>query len=767
MNEAETRAEHIDPQLQASGWGVIEDTKVLREFAITAGRIQSGGLRAKPVIADYVLVYKGIKLAVIEAKSNDLEVSEGVMQAKEYAQRLQLKTTYAANGKEIYQICMETGTEGLITFFPTPNELWNKTFAEPNQWRDTFNSIPFELIGGTRGARYYQEIAVNNTMQAIANKTERILLTLATGTGKTFIAFQIAWKLFQSRWNLKRDGSRRPRILFLADRNILADQAYNSFSAFQEDALVRINPKEIRKKGVVPTNGSIFFTIFQTFMSGRDAEGNPEPYFGEYPSDFFDFIIIDECHRGGANDEGNWRSILNYFAPAVQLGLTATPKRKDNVDTYVYFGEPVYIYSLKDGINDGFLTPFKVKRFQTTLDEYVFTPDDDVLEGEVETNRLYKESDFNKIIDMKQREQKRVQLYLDDANQTEKAIVFCANQQHAATIRDLVNQASKSSNTHYCVRVTANDGATGEQYLKDFQDNEKSIPTILTTSQKLSTGVDARNVRNVVLLRPVNSMIEFKQIIGRGTRLFDGKDYFTIYDFVGAYRNFLDPEWDGEPLDPEPVKPYGVKEKPTPIVSEPITPAPKKQKVKIKLADGKEREIKSMVSTSFWSADGTPVSAEQFLINLFGKLPDFFKNENELRTIWSNPITRKVFLEKLNDAGYGKDELFSLQQLIDAEHSDLFDVLEYVAFHIEPVSRTTRVKSAQSYLITTLDKQQNEFLDFVLSKYIETGVEELDQEKLPQLLMLKYNSIPDATAILGEIENIRDTFIGFQQYLYA
>jgi type I restriction enzyme, R subunit len=607
-------------------------------------------------------------------------------------------------------------------------------------------------------------------MEAIANAKERILLTLATGTGKTFIAFQIAWKLFQSRWNLKRDGSRRPRILFLADRNILADQAYNSFSAFQEDALVRINPKEIRKKGTVPTNGSIFFTIFQTFMSGRDAEGNPEPYFGEYPNDFFDFIIIDECHRGGANDEGNWRSILNYFAPAVQLGLTATPKRKDNVDTYGYFGDPVYIYSLKDGINDGFLTPFKVKRFQTTLDEYIFTPDDDVLEGEVETNRLYKESDFNKIIEMKQREAKRVQLYMDDANQNEKAIVFCANQPHAASIRDLINQASKSSNMHYCVRVTANDGATGEQYLKDFQDNERSIPTILTTSQKLSTGVEARNVRNVVLLRPVNSMIEFKQIIGRGTRMFDGKDYFTIYDFVGAYKNFLDPEWDGEPLEPEPANPYGGNNVPKPIVNEPNESkisAPKKEKVKIKLADGKEREIKHMVSTSFWSADGTPVSAEQFLQNLFGKLPDFFSSEEELRNIWSNPITRKVFLEKLNDAGYGKDELLALQQLIDAENSDLFDVLEYVAFHIEPISRTTRVKSAQAFLISTLNKQQNEFLDFVLSKYVETGVEELDQEKLPQLLMLKYNSIPDATTVLGGIENIRDTFIGFQKYLYA
>ena len=636
-----------------------------------------------------------------------------------------------------------------------------------NNWRDKFNAIPFELIGGSKGARYYQEIAVSKTMETIANDTQRILLTLATGTGKTFIAFQIAWKLFQTRWNLKKDGSRRPRILFLADRNILADQAFNSFSAFQEDALVRINPKEIRKKGSVPTNGSIFFTIFQTFMSGTDKDGNPEPYFGEYPTDFFDFIIIDECHRGGANDEGNWRKILEYFSPAVQLGLTATPKRKDNVDTYKYFGEPVYIYSLKEGINDGFLTPFKVKRIQTTLDEYVYTPDDDVIEGEVETNKVYKEADFNKNIEIKAREQKRVQLFMDLANPNEKAIVFCANQPHAAAIRDLINQNSKSTNPHYCVRVTANDGALGEQYLKEFQDNEKTIPTILTTSQKLSTGVDARNVRSVVLMRPVNSMIEFKQIVGRGTRMFDGKDYFTIYDFVDAYKNFLDPEWDGEPIEPEPSITEGTG--PKPVVNEPPADPPeiiKKNKVKIKLADGKERTIKSMVSTSFWSADGQPISVEQFMQNLYGKLPEFFSNEEELRTIWSNPITRKSFLEKLDAAGYGKDTLLSLQELIEAENSDLFDVLEYVAYNVTPISRLARVENAMSSLNNTLDTQHTEFLDFVLSKYIETGVDELDQEKLPQLLLLKYQSINDATDSLGGIDRIRDTFIGFQKYLY-
>ena len=384
----------------------------------------------------------------------------------------------------------------------------------------------------------------------LQKRQNRILLTLATGTGKTFIAFQIAWKLFQTRWNLNYDGERRPRILFLADRNILADQAFNAFNAFPEDALVRISPKEIRKKGSVPTNGSIFFTIFQTFMSGTDKDGNPVPYFGEYPKDYFDLIFIDECHRGGANDEGNWRGIMEYFSPAVQIGLTATPKRKENADTYKYFGNPVYIYSLKEGIEDGYLTPFKVKKITGTLDEYTYQPDDNVVEGEIEEGKTYTESDFNKIIEIKEREQKRVKVFMDLINQNEKTLVFCATQEHAAAIRDLINQYKKSKEPNYCVRVTANDGELGEQYLREFQDNEKSIPTILTTSQKLSTGVDARNIRNIVLLRPVNNIIEFKQIVGRGTRLFDDKNFFTIYDFVNASERFKDPEWDGEPIEP-------------------------------------------------------------------------------------------------------------------------------------------------------------------------------------------------------------------------
>jgi len=766
MNEAETRAELIDPKLKACGWGVVEGSKILREYSITAGKIQTGG-RGKREIADYVLVYKGIKLAIVEAKSDEQEVGEGVMQAKKYAQKLQLETTYSTNGKAIYQICMKTGEEGLVTDFLSPDELWNKTFAEQNNWREQFANVPFEDKSGSWQLRYYQEIAVQRTVEAIAQSKDRILLTLATGTGKTTIAFQIAWKLFQTRWNLKRDGIRRPRILFLADRNILADQAYNSFSAFPEDALVRIKPNEIRNRGRVPTNGSIFFTIFQTFMSGTDAEGKPAPYFGEYPADYFDFIIIDECHRGGANDESNWRDILEYFSPAVQLGLTATPKRKYNVDTYKYFGEPVYIYSLKEGINDGFLTPFKVKRIKTTLDDYRYTSDDTIVEGEIEEGKLYEEKDFNRTIEIIEREAKRVNIFLDEANQSEKAIIFCANQGHAALIRDLVNQYSKSKDPFYCVRVTANDGEEGERLLREFQDNEKIIPTILTTSQKLSTGVDARNIRNIVLLRPVNSKIEFKQIVGRGTRLFDGKEFFTIYDFVDAYKHFSDPEWDGEPLEEEP---SGVKEPKgeyKPREPKETTETERKQKIKIKLRNGKEREIQSMISTSFWSADGKPISSEEFLNNLFGELPKLFKDEEELRKLWSNPLTRKILLENLDAAGFPKDDLLTLQKLVDMEKSDLYDVLEYV-FNGDYIAMTreARAKAAEATIFALLNDKQKEFITFVLSKYIETGVDELDQEKLPILLTNKYQSLEDAKEILGDVANISRLFIEFQEHLY-
>lgn len=770
MNEAETRAEHIDPALKTAGWGVVPGSRIRREYPITLGRIEGHGRRGKSLSADYVLEFRNHKLAVIEAKAWDCLLTEGVAQAKDYAGKLQVRFTYATNGQGIYAVDMHEGTEGEQPHYPTPEELWQMTFATQNNWRDRFAAVPFEDRGGYFQGRYYQDIAIEHVLEAVADNRERILLTLATGTGKTFIAFQLAWKLFHSRWNLSREASRRPRILFLADRNILANQAYNAFSAFPEDALVRIEPNDIKKKGRVPKNGSLFFTIFQTFMSGPGET----PYFGEYPPDFFDFIIIDECHRGGANDESTWRDILKYFAPAVQLGLTATPKRKDNVDTYAYFGEPVYTYSLKDGINDGFLTPFKVKQISTTLDEYVYTPDDRILEGEIETGRRFVESDFNRVIEIPEREKKRIQIFMQQINQQEKTLVFCATQDHALAVRDYINQIKTSKDPNYCHRVTANDGALGEQYLRDFQDNEKFIPTILTTSQKLSTGVDARNIRNIVLMRPVNSMIEFKQIIGRGTRLFDGKAYFTIYDFVRAHQHFSDPEWDGEPED------NTIEGEDEAEVRERVRNGerhaagdgdgesrPRQVRIKIKLADGKERNIQHMMVTSFWHPDGTPMSGQQFLEMLFGKLPEFFKNEAELRELWSAPDTRARLLEGLAEKGFGREQMAEMQKVIDAEKSDLFDVLAHVAYALAPLTRAERAAVAKAEISACFSGKQQAFLDFVLSHYVSVGVEELAQEKLTPLLRLKYNnSIPDAVGDLGEARQIRSVFTSFQRFLY-
>ena len=763
LTESDTRAQYIDPALARSGWvGHL----VRREFQITAGRIIGAGKRAEPSIADYLLEYKGKRLAVIEAKKWDLPHSEGVSQAVRDGNKLRLPFAFATNGQKIRQINLITGKEEDVDVFPSPDELWALINEPKNELVDELRAIDFESRGGTEPVRYYQQKAVENVLEGIANGDRRLLLTLATGTGKTKIAFHIAWKLFQTRWNLQGDKKRRPRILFLADRNILANQAFNEFSPFPEDALVRIKPDEVRKKGKVPTNGNIFFTIFQTFETESTGTSN----FGEYPKDFFDLIIVDECHRGGATEDGNWRAILDYFSPAVQLGLTATPKRRDNVDTYAYFGEPRYIYSLKEGIGDGFLTPFRVRKYQTTIDDYTYTPDDTVVEGDVEIGKLYTGGDFNRVIIIREREVYRVELLLAQINHNEKTIIFCATQAHALMIRDIINEKKTNTNTTYCVRVTADEGSIGDQYLRDFQDNEKTIPTILTTSHKLSTGVDARNIRNIVLMRPINSIIEFKQIIGRGTRLYDGKDFFTIHDFVNASHNFHDPEWDGDPVDPDPKPEPGGKIIDGPGSGPIDPPVVKREKVVIKLADGKNREFQHMTSKMFYSVDGKPISLTEFIQTLFNTLemPELFKNEDELRAIWAVPSTRRELLKQLEAAGFAADELSSIQELIDAQNSDLFDVLEFVKYALKPVTRTKRASVSRSIMESGIEAKQLEFIDFLVTQYIESGVGELEESKLETLLEIKYSDVFNAVQILGQgdVAKVRKLFLDFQKNLY-
>lgn len=798
MNESQTRIDKIDPKLFAVGWRQVPESRILTEqsaYEIAPGRVQKLQAGRKAKKADYVLEYKGRKLAVIEAKSDELDVSEGVAQAKLYAQMLQIRYTYATNGDEIYFIDMGVqdvkgnyvipSTEHPVDKFPSPQELWLMTYPEKDEWRDKFNLQAFNRDGG-RMPRYYQENAINNVLNAVAKKQKRILLTMATGTGKTYTAFQICWKLFKTKWN--KDGTERePKILFITDRNTLADQARNDFDNFDQDAMERVNPKLLKDKkhnGKVPTNRSIYFTIFQTFMA-RDVTGMA--YYMQYPKNFFDFIMIDECHRGGANDESEWRELMDYFDSAYQLGLTATPRRQENANTYNYFGDPVYTYSLKQGIDDGFLVPFRVKIAESNIDDYKYR-EGDQYEGELEEDKTYTEDDFyNGRIEIRQRDEFRVKELLNQIRVDEKTLVFCATQRHAAIIRDMINQHKRSKDADYCKRVTADDDKEGEMWLKRFQNNDNLIPTVLTSSQKLSTGVDARNVRNIVLLRPINSMIEFKQIIGRGTRLFDGKYHFTIYDFVGAHKKFKDPEWDGDPVCdkcgnwPCTCKKGGDKDgdgegggrqpKPCPICGNlPCTcdgrgGRPKKTVV-VKLSTGRELLLSAKWSEKVMYGDKL-ISIDELIQILFGRVPTFFTSQENLREIWAKPKTRQALLDLLEREGFEESKLEMIRTVLGMGDADMLDVLSYIAYNTPKTERAKRVELVKEDWLKVYNKEQQEFLTMILDYYERNGYKELATANLPTFIDIKYKSTMDAIRMLGmSVSQLKTTYEEMQEQLY-
>lgn len=812
MDETATRRKKIDPKLYAVGWEQVPESEILTEqraYLIAPGRI--GKISQKPKKADYVLEYKGKKLAVIEAKSDELDVSVGVEQAKLYAEMLQIRYTYSCNGDEIWFVDMGVkdakgnyiipSKEFAVDKFPSPQELWQMTYPDVNEWRDKFNLCGFNRDGG-RNPRYYQEIAITNVLNAVSKGQDRILLTMATGTGKTYTAFQICWKLFQCKWN-NHGTEQKPRILFIADRNILADQATNDFSQFNEDSICRITPKELRKsKGRVPTSRHLYFTIFQTMMTspkqeaeekGENIQGlSDEPYFMQYPKDFFDFIIIDECHRGGANDESEWRRLMDYFSSAYQLGMTATPQRKINANTYKYFGDPVYVYSLKQGISDGYLVPFRVKIGRGNADTYKYSEEDDV-KGDIDKTRVYVEKDFtNGIIKSKDRDEHRVVEFLQQIGSDEKSIVFCATQEHAMIVRDLINKHKRCPDNNYCERVTADDGDDGEKVLRQFQNNDKLRPTILTTSRKLSTGVDARNVRNIVLMRDVNNIVEFKQIIGRGTRLFDGKYYFTIFDFVGASKNFQDAQWDGDPqctdcgnypctcnankhpFIPKPCPVCG--QLPCVCIPEPCpvcghlpctcSGGQKKKTIIVKLSDYHKLSLYTEWEERF-QFDDRLLTIEEFIKELFGRIPYFFKGPEELQLKWQHPETRKALLEVLDQAGFAEEKLEMLKKVLKMEKCDLLDVLQYIAYETEPMEREKRAEIVRKQYVALFNKKQQEFDNLILEYYCRNGFKELGMEKLKDFIQIKYNSIADAKNDLGwQVPEISQHFIELQKQLY-
>lgn len=766
-SEADTRANYIDPALHAAHWQAVN---IIREHYFTDGRKMAGGVRGRRCFVDYLLHKDNRYLAVVEAKKESEHPTKGLQQAIDYANKLRVRFVYSSNGKQTYEFDLETGKGDYIEFYPTPAELEKRYAGEATDLSQELRNIPFHLEGAMQ-PRYYQELAVHAATDAIGQEKSRILLTLATGTGKTFIAFQIVHKVFQARWNRDQPGSRRPRVLFLADRNILADQAINTFNPYEKD-LIKINGEEVRKRnGVVPTNAHIFFAIYQAIAERENIDG----YYKAYPKDFFDLVLIDECHRGAANEAGSWRAILDHFSSAVHLGLTATPKRTDNVDTYEYFGRPAYVYSLKDGINDGFLTPYRVKRVRTNLDELVLTKDDVIVEGESGQD-LYQVEDYDRKIIVDERTELVAKAILQNINPLEKTIVFCENQNHALTMRDMINKYKAVKDPHYCVRVTSDEGKVGRELLEKFQDNDKDIPTIITSSQMLTTGVDARNVRNVVLDRTIGSMVEFKQIVGRGTRVFDGKDYFTIVDFRGATNNFYDEEWDGEPEAPEP---GGTREPtPPPYTPEPHEggdgpePEPGEPRPRLKVKLGKHRELKVIdIETRYIDENGKPLTIQEFVERLIQQLPGLFTSVDELSDIWSDPDLREQLLAKLVQAGFDKEQLSTLRRMFEADDCDMFDLLAFLAFGQPMATRKSRAEAVRAN-ITFFDQYQQEkakqFLHFVLNRYEQTGVTELARERLPALIELSgLGTTKDASmAFGGKPAQLLAAFKQLQHQLY-
>ncbi len=764
LSEADTRAKFIDPEIQKYGW----EEYVIREHYFTDGRKLIGGKRGERLFVDYLLKYKNINLAIIEAKRLDKHPTEGLQQAIGYAEKLDVKFVYATNGKKVYEFDMRTGKGIYIDSFPTPEQIYKRSFENLSTEKEDLLSVPFYLVGDKQ-PRYYQENAVNNAIEAIISNKDRILLTLATGTGKTFIAFQIVYKLFQKRWNLD-NAERRPNILFLADRNILADQAINTFNDPFEKDLVKIDGSEIKaRNGQVPTNAHIFFAIYQAISEKENIGG----YYKQYPADFFDLIIIDECHRGSANEEGSWRDILKYFEKAVHLGLTATPKRKDNVDTYKYFGKPVYEYSLKDGINDGYLSPYKVKKVRTNIDNYVYTQADKVLEGEVEYKKVYKKKDFNKKIIIPKQIDLIARALLANISAMDKTIVFCVDQTHALNMRDAINKYKKISDPNYCVRITSDEGKDGRNLLERFQDNDKDIPVILTSSQMLTTGVDARNVRNIVLVREINTIVEFKQIVGRGTRLFEGKDFFTIIDFSEEATDlFYDPEWDGLPEEGNSSSSGGSGGDDRSTDGEPpiVTPPPRPKRAVIQLSNGRKLKVID-VETRYIDENGLPLTTAQFLEKLIGFIPDLYKNEEQLRKLWSKPETREELLQKLAGWGIGEEQLENLKTLFEAPDSDIFDILMHISYTDEIITRKQRAAFTgenKQFFEVYDNLKARDFLKFVLERYERDGIKELKREKLTNLIELNnLGTTKDAAKVFGGLQKLVSAFYKLQEQLYA
>jgi type I restriction enzyme, R subunit len=785
-SEADTCRKLVVPRLQQAGWDA-EPHSLAEQRTITDGRIVpvgKGFVRRPPKRADYLLRYtRDFVLAVAEAKASHKTATAGLQQAKEYAEMLGLKFAYATNGYEIVEFDYFTGLEKTLTAYPTPAGLWQRYRAgsgiTDDQMADRLlTPLNYQVA---KGERYYQLIAINRTVEAILKGQRRLLLTMATGTGKTPTAFQICWKLWNGRWN--RTGEhRRPRILYLADRNILVDQPKDGIFAAFGDARLKI------ESGEVVQSREMYFAIYQALAADERREG----LFKQFAPDFFDLIIVDECHRGSARHDSSWRLILEYFALAFQLGMTATPLRDDNRDTYLYFGNPIYEYSLRQGIDDGFLAPYRVHRVVTEWDAAGWRPSSRDLDryGRAIPDDEYQTKDFERVVALRARTE-AIALHLTDflkkTDRFDKTIVFCVDQDHADEMRRALNNLNSdlaAQHSDYVCRVTTDEGDIGRGHLSRFQDVDTQVPTILTTSQLLTTGVDAPTCKNVVLARVVGSMSEFKQIIGRGTRVRDdyGKLWFNIIDYTGsATRLFADPAFDGDPmrLTQEEIDEAGNVVKTTvedeEIIIDPelvgdnpavIHEPPPEERRKF-YYDGGHVEVAAHLVYEL-DPDGKQLRVIRYTDYAAEKVRTLCPTAPELRAQWADPTKRANIIQGLEERG------ISFAELTDAAHqpdADPFDLLCHLAFNA-PLrtrrERAQRLREDRKDFFHQYGPEARQILDELLEKYADHGNA---QFVLPDVLRIPpiadHGTIIQISTYFGGADRLRTAVSNLQTLLYA
>lgn len=780
MSEADTCRQYVLPKLYAAAW---EDDYIAEQRFITDGRIvplgQKRHLRKERLKPDYILYLKrNYPIAVVEAKIEYRLPGDGLQQAITYAEMLGVNFAYSTNGKGIVERDLKAGTERDLTEFPTPDELWDRLRGvnQLNQPEDAADALIayYEEIGG-KTARYYQQVAINRAVEAVLKGQRRILLTMATGTGKTFVAFQIVWRLWKAE--------RKKRILFLADRNVLIDQAKDRTFHPMGDAAIKIRGRAVKSR-------EMYFALYQALAGTGDGPNLYE----KYPRDFFDLIIVDECHRGSSRDESSWRKILEYFEPAQQIGLTATPKRNDNVDTYAYFGEAIYTYSLKQGIDDGFLAPYRVQRIIPSSDAFGIGVEEGTRDrlGREIPEGLYGTKDFERVLSVLSRTEavaRHLTDYLKSTDRYGKTIVFCVDQEHALDMRNALvrlNQDMVKIHKHYVARVVSDEGKHGRNHLDNFQDPEREEPVILTTSQMLTTGVDAPTCRNVVLFRAIGSMTDFKQIIGRGTRLSPEheKYFFTILDYTGATELFYDKEFDGDPVARERVEINEAGDVVTVTDETPQEETAVSSDYPYDIPDaGLGDEL--LKEPSKYYLDGEPVyivGQQAFELdpenNVLRTLSftDYVgehvrrlvPDAAHLQNAWPLNEQRADIVEALEKVGITLEELADKTGRLDADPLDLLLHVAYNAPLLTRKERAEKIRQTKPNFFNTYTPAARQILDELLNKYADFGLVQLEDLggvlKVPPFS--QYGTTGEIAALFGGAAQMRKAVNALKVMLY-